>query len=221
MNEPVVVGRIEAVLFDFDHTLGVDNKLEETVLHDLTERYCAAPLPAEDVAAALSRFRRGLEPLDEMLRRAFEGCACGDMLVEYKDAVLQQLPPRLEPMRGAAQTIAAIEARGLTVAILSNGWTELQKAKAAGIGFAGPVFVSESIGAWKPDVRAFRTAADELGVRLDKSTYVGDSPSTDVVGAKGAGMTAVWADLEGQTYPAGVVQPDYTITSLGQLLEIL
>ena len=222
MNEGGGGRRIEAVLFDFDHTLGIDNKLEETVLFDLTARYCVAPLSAEDIAAALSRFRRGLEPLGEMLRRAFEGCACGqEVLAEYKAAALALIPERLEAMPGAVRTTAALEARGLAVAILSNGWTDLQVAKAGAIGFEGRVFVSESIGAWKPDVRAFRIAADELGVSLERSIYVGDSPSTDVVGAKGAGMTAVWADLEGQTYPAGLVPPDHAITSLDQVLDIL
>jgi putative hydrolase of the HAD superfamily len=213
---------IEAVLFDFDHTLGVDNKLEETVLHDLTGRYCAAPLSGQDIALALARFRRGREPLAAMVSRAFDGCSCGaDMLAEYKAAVLQLLPERLEAMPGATATIAALEARGLTVAILSNGWTELQLAKASGIGYEGPVFVSESLGVWKPDVRAFRIAADALGISLRRSMYVGDSPPSDVVGAKGAGMVAVWAALEGQTYPDDIVRPDHTITSLGQMVEIV
>lgn len=210
------------MLFDFDHTLGVDNRLEETVLHDLTERYCGAPLSDERVAAALTRFRRGLETLDAMVDRAFEGCSRGDdMLAEYKAAALALLPRRLRAMPGATKTIDVLRDRGLVVAVLSNGWAELQEAKAAGIGFRGPVFVSESIGAWKPDVRAFRYAAERLGVALERSMYVGDSPSTDVAGAKNAGMVAVWADLEGQSYPAGVVAPDFTITSLAQMIEIV
>jgi len=50
--------------------------------------------------------------------------------------------------------------------------------------------------------------------------YVGDSPLTDVVGAKNAGMFAVWADLEGQAYPTGVTTPDFAITSLDQIVEL-
>ena len=219
--EHVLTVRIEAVLFDFDHTLGIDNKLEETVLRDLTRRYCGAPMSDQDIAAALGRFRRGFEPLGAMLANALEGCACGDdVLHEYKAAALRLLPQRLCASPGVAMTVADLKARGVVVAILTNGWSELQLAKAAGIGFDGPVFVSESIGAWKPDARAFRIATDSLAVPAERSAYVGDSPFTDVAGSKNVGMISVWADLEARTYPADGVEPDYSITSLSQILEL-
>ena len=214
--------RVEAVLFDFDHTLGVDHRLEETVLRRLSERYCSAPFSDERIIASLALFRRGTLSLADMLRDAFDGCACGDDIVPtYKALALGLLPERLEPMPSAASTLAALQASGLTVAILSNGWTELQMAKAAAVGFEGSVYVSESIGAWKPDVRAFEIAVQGLDVSPERSLYVGDSPLTDVVGAKSAGMIAVWADLEGKAYPDGAVEPDHAITALDQLLELV
>lgn len=210
------------MLFDFDHTLGVDHKLEETVLLDLSQRYCARPLTGEQIGAALALFRSGIVRLPDMIRTALAGCSCGGDIVDlYKELALELVPARLEPTPGAARTIAALEARGLAVAILSNGWTELQMAKAAAIGFDGSVYVSESIGAWKPDTRAFEIATQGLDVSPQRSMYVGDSPLTDVVGAKNAGMFAVWADLEGQAYPRGVTTPDYAITSLDQVVELV
>ena len=124
-------------------------------------------------------------------------------------------------MPGAATTISALSNLGFKVAILSNGWTELQMAKAALLGFSGSVYVSESIGAWKPDARAFEIATQGLDVSPERSIYVGDSPLTDVVGAKSAGMISVWADLEGQSYPDGAIEPDYAITSLDQIVELV
>ncbi|HEY7994239.1 MAG TPA: HAD family hydrolase [Candidatus Eremiobacteraceae bacterium] len=212
---------VEAVLFDFDHTLGVDHKLEETVLLELSQRYCATPLTGEQIGAALALFRSGIVRLADMIRTTFAGCSCGADIVDlYKSLALDLVPARLEPMPGAARTIAALKARGLAVAILSNGWSELQMAKAAAIGFDGSVYVSESIGAWKPDARAFEIATQGLDVSPRRSMYVGDSPLTDVVGAKRAGMFAVWADLEGQTYPQGVTAPDFAITSLDQVVDL-
>lgn len=210
------------MLFDFDHTLGIDHRLEETVLLELSRRSCPQPLTGEQIAAALSSFRRGAMSLALMLRTAFTDCACGDEIVElYRSLALELLPARLEPMPGATGTVAALRASGLAVAILSNGWTELQLAKAAGIGFDGPVYVSESIGAWKPDVRAFEIATQGLDVSPERSMYVGDSPLTDVAGAKNAGMIAVWADLEGQAYPDEAIAPDYAITSLEELVAFV
>lgn len=214
--------RFEAVLFDFDHTLGVDNRLEENVLLELSQRCCAVPFTSAQIAGSLGSFRNGSVPLADMIRAAFASCTVGDDIVEvYKSLALERVPSCVEPMPGAARTIAALRSSGLAVAILSNGWTELQKAKAAAVGFDGPVYVSEAIGAWKPDARAFEIATQSLEADVNRSIYVGDSPLTDVVGSKNIGMCAVWADLEGQTYPEGVIAPDFTITSLEELLEIV
>ena len=210
------------MLFDFDHTLGVDQHLEETVLRELSQRYCASPFSDERIIASLSLFRHGTIPLAEMLRSAFEGCACGDDIEQvYKSLTLELLPVRLKFMPGAATAVSTLPDLGFKVAILSNGWTDLQMAKAALLGFEGSVYVSESIGAWKPDARAFEIATQGLDVSPERSLYVGDSPLTDVVGAKSAGMISVWADLEGQSYPVGAIEPDYSITSLDQIIELI
>ena len=210
---------IQAVLFDFDHTLGVDHRLEESVLHDLSAHYCCAPLSETAIAETLAIFRSGSRSLADSLATAFSGCACGVEIIDaYKAAALRRLPTQLEAMPGALDTLHELKARGYTVAILSNGWTELQMAKASVIGFEGPVFVSESIGAWKPDTRAFEIAGRELGVDLARSVYVGDAPAADIAGSKRAGMSAIWAALEGQQYPPDEPEPDASIHGLADLI---
>lgn len=54
------------------------------------------------------------------------------------------------------------------------------------------VAVSAPADAPKPDPRPFRQVADALGVDPARCVYVGDSVRTDVLGAHGAGMRAVW-----------------------------
>ena len=46
---------IRAVMFDFDHTLGIDNKLEEVVLRELAMSYCSTQPDDEAVRAVLTR----------------------------------------------------------------------------------------------------------------------------------------------------------------------
>ena len=41
------------------------------------------------------------------------------------------------------------------------------------------------------------------------------------VGGKGAGMSTCWLALEGEDEPVGLVEPDYTITSLGELPRLV
>lgn len=214
-------GAIRAVLFDFDHTLGTDNKLEERALQMVAERHCVHAPSAEDVAGALARFRSGDVELAAMLADAFEEWGyTGDVLEEFKVNALSLLPLSLVAMPAVTETLKALRDAGKIVAILSNGWTELQRAKADLVGFRGPIFVSEEIDAWKPDRRAFEIAANELEVKMSESFYVGDSPVTDVAGAKAAGMVAVWANLEGAPYPGGIAEPDYTIATLPELIPL-
>ena len=214
-------GPIGAVLFDFDHTLGIDHRLEQGVLRDLSARYCGQPLDNARIDALLSRFRTGSVDLATMLEEAFVGCRPPDDLTStYKTEALSRVNGRVTAFPGCAELFAQLKARGFVTAILSNGWAELQHAKAAAIGFEGPVFVSEEIGAWKPDPVAFRYAAQGAGVDASRCIYVGDSPVADVAGAKSAGMLTVWADLEGQTYPSDVIAPDFRVTALAEILDI-
>jgi HAD superfamily hydrolase (TIGR01509 family) len=216
-----MAARIVAVFFDFDHTLGVDHRLEERVLRLLAERHCLSVPSDDDIATALAQFRTGVVSLGTMLTDAFSRWGYnGQVLDEYKAEALRMLPESLVPMPGATQTVTELERADLVVAILSNGWTELQHAKASLIGFEGPVFASEEIGAWKPGRRAFEIAADRTGVALTQSLYIGDSPETDVAGAKNAGMFAAWANLEDGTYPADAVAPDFTVSALEELIGI-
>ena len=213
--------RLEAVLFDFDHTLGIDHRLEEGVLRDLSRRWCGAQLGDDAIAAVLRRFRTGEVGLEAMLSGAFAACTPPpDVLGAYKTEALGRVSELVTAFPHCSETLAALRDRGLRTAVLSNGWTELQRAKAAAVGFEGPVYVSEEIGAWKPDPVAFRYAAEHLEVDVSRCAYVGDSPLADVEGSRTAGMTAIWADLDGQPYPGGCEVPDFIVHDLQELLTI-
>jgi putative hydrolase of the HAD superfamily len=72
---------------------------------------------------------------------------------------------------------------------------------------------SHHCGCEKPDPRIFRAATNSLGVMPERSLYVGDIYSVDIVGARGAGMSALLMDVAGvyvgSNYPR--------ITSLDQI----
>ena len=211
--------RLDAVLFDFDHTLGIDNHLEELVLAEMAQLHCDVQPTRDQITAALARFRDGSASLVHMLADFFRAPLdkAEALLAEYKSRALHAVPSMVKPIPGARETLQSLESSRFRVGILSNGWTELQRAKAATIGFFGPLFVSEQIEAWKPARAAFEVAAREIGAALERSMYVGDSPRADVAGAKNAGMIAVWANLENQVYPDDLVKPDYMITRLPDL----
>ena len=62
---------------------------------------------------------------------------------------------------------------------------------------------------------------DRLGVAPAESLMVGNSLSRDVVGGKRAGLHTCWLALDDEEEPVGLVEPDFTIRSLGELPRLV
>jgi putative hydrolase of the HAD superfamily len=65
------------------------------------------------------------------------------------------------------------------------------------------VIVSAEYAVRKPNLLLFETATAMLGVRAEDAWFVGDSFDADIVGAKAAGMTAVWYAPSSAEQPRG------------------
>ncbi len=224
--------KIAAVGFDFDHTLGIDNKLERVaflrVLEAACERggSCIGTLAEEIVRIddLLAKQRSGAFTIEEAVRRFVldRGVAQPDAFVEeYKRMAIEMVPSFVVPEPGVHQMLDALAQRGVLCAILTNGWSPLQQHKARRVRFPGPVLVSSDLGVQKPERRAFETLAQTLGSTLEETAYVGDTPASDVAGAISAGMLGVWFDAEGITYPADLSPPTATIHSLAELADLV
>lgn len=79
---------------------------------------------------------------------------------------------------------------------------------------------SESARVYKPDARAFEHILGLMDLAPEEAWYVGDSPFDDILGARRAGMRAVWIDRRGVETPSDPA-PDATITDLRQLSRLL
>lgn len=215
--------KVSAVLFDLDHTLLTDNHLEERVIVSLSSKH-GPQVPHETLLAELRRFQSGAITLDEMLTTLFPGMdemQINFLAAEFRRECLEAVPRLVEQTDNAGECIEAMEAMEIPVAVLSNGWTELQLTKAAAIRFPGPVAASEEIGLWKPAAAAFLEAARRFDFPSARTLYVGDSPETDVAGANNAGMLTAWYNPEKQAYPPGIAAPDFTVASLVELIELV
>ena len=107
-------------------------------------------------------------------------------------------------MEGAVEILEAIRARA-RVGIVTNNLLEEQRDKLEFCGLTRLVdalVVSEEAGVAKPDPEIFRIALDRLGVDAAAAVMVGDSWANDVVGARAAGIRAIWFN------PLGTPRPD-------------
>jgi len=110
----------------------------------------------------------------------------------------------------------ALVARGLVLAVLTNGRAGQQRAKVAALGVEEAVsfvLTSEEVGAAKPAPEAFLATCRRLGVAPDRVVHVGDRHDLDVLAARAAGLRAVHLDREGLR----LEPPEGRITSLAEL----
>jgi HAD superfamily hydrolase (TIGR01509 family) len=223
---------VRGVGFDLDHTLAIDNRLERVAFLHMTNALLAeggrtVGTLADEIDSIddlLARQRHGEFSIDEAVRRfvAQRGLEPADRYVEwFRASALEMVEEFVVPLPGVKPTLEALRARGIAVAVLSNGWNPLQRRKAEQAGFLGPVLVSSEIGEQKPAPQAFESLLRTLGTDAAQTWYVGDDPRIDVAGAQALGISAVWIDWERKEYPAGQRPPDHTIHEFQELLTLL
>ena len=218
---------------DFDHTLGLDNKLERIVGAEIAGRLCelrGRPFDRDEAVTifdeALAATRLAGLPIETavegaLLRAAGPGPENADEVTRFRDEVLSRAPDFVRALPGATEMLASLDELGVRYAILTNGWSPFQEEKARLIGFRAPVFVSERIGVRKPSPEAFAFLGRQLELPLDAIWYLGNDANVDCAGARAAGLTAVWYDWESRSYPAGTEPPNYVIHALDEFAPLL
>jgi putative hydrolase of the HAD superfamily len=108
-----------------------------------------------------------------------------------------------EPTVGALATIAALGRAGIAVLVVSNsdGHAE-DNLRAAAVCQPGPgpgasvvaVIDSTLVGAEKPDARIFQIALHQARAAPERAAHVGDMLSTDIAGARAAGIEPLHFD---------------------------
>ena len=88
------------------------------------------------------------------------------------------------------------------LSLITNGnvATQQGRLKAAGLNnFFDHVFISDEVGFRKPDVEFFEYALRVSGAEKESTLVIGDSPSSDILGAKNSGLDAVLFDYRNNT----------------------
>jgi len=83
------------------------------------------------------------------------------------------------------------------------------------------VIISAETGWRKPRREIFNKCLDQMDIEAAEAVFVGDNYEADIVGAKSAGMDAIWIRKKGATQDADTTLPDHVITSLPEILEVL
>jgi putative hydrolase of the HAD superfamily len=120
----------------------------------------------------------------------------------------------------------ALTQRGgaVRLGLVTNGESETQREKLDVLEIADlfdVVVVSGEVGVAKPSAEIFAVALDALSVPPARAWHVGDNLSTDVAGARAAGLTAVWLNRSGNPRSVQGCEPHLEIRDLRALEGIL
>jgi HAD superfamily hydrolase (TIGR01549 family) len=85
--------------------------------------------------------------------------------------------------------------------------------------FFDVVIVSAAVNKRKPCPEIFQDALKALDVSVEEAVFVGDTIDSDIEGAKGVGMKAVY--IERRMQKSDKVSPDFTIKNLDELLKTI
>ena len=123
---------------------------------------------------------------------------------------------------GALEGLAALQARGLPMALVTNGDRREQRFKIERFDLAryfDVIVIEGEFGAGKPEEAVYRHALAELGASPASSWMIGDHLEWDVAAPQRLGLTGVWVDGPGQGLPAGcAVTPHRIVRAFGDLL---
>jgi putative hydrolase of the HAD superfamily len=186
---------LAAAVFDVDDTLYPEIDFVRGGLH-AAARALGVPEAAAVLLEILERegpfhlFDRGLEHLG--IPRTPERIA---LLVGAFRA--HQAP--LEPFAGVRPMLARLRAAGVRLALVTDGYLDVQRHKVAALGLEPAVdlvvFTADVDGRrmLKPDIGAFRHVQERLGLEGDLLAMVGDRPDKDFPGPDALGWRTLRA----------------------------
>lgn len=107
------------------------------------------------------------------------------------------------------------------IGIITNGISIIQRGRLERAGLnqlAHSIVVSEEVGIAKPDKRIFAKALEELDAAPRECLMVGDTLTSDYIGAQNVGMNFCWVNAPGMPLPSGFAKPAMQVASVKDLL---
>jgi len=229
--------KLKAILFDVDDTLFDRKQAQLNVLHIIVDS-----LPEVFNTLDFNRVAEASAESDRLTIAEFDAGATSDGIRDRRNKLLlkilglpeiiapklsqiyvRELPACDTPVTGAIQLIRELSGK-YELGAVSNGLPDVQYGKLKNIGvrdMLSCIVLSEEVGMRKPDPEIFLYTVRLLGRQPDECLFVGDSYISDITGAKKAGLYTCWFNRVGALPPDNELKPDYVVTNLLQILELL
>ena len=219
---------ISAVLFDLDETLfDRSSSLRKFVFDQFSN---SDFLGGDRMLSATNRFleldERGRVPKEIVYRKLLH--ELGILNPQVSEFLFQDYEANAwrfaRPFDGAIELLRWISDKGLKTGIISNGQTHIQLRSLLALNLDRIVdiyLISEQEGCRKPEGKIFESMTEKLGVCANKCVFVGDSPESDIQGARNAGMKTIWIP-NGAKWPNTYNwSPDATLKTIDEVQAVI
>jgi putative hydrolase of the HAD superfamily len=233
-----------AMLIDMDDTILSAYSRPDLAWNIVATEFAGelAPLSPPQVAAAIVASGRKFwataeavwrlkldEARHEVVKGGFAALAAAghaplspDLAIRLADRFSAYREEEMFVFPGAHDTIDALKALGVKLALVTNGAAGPQRAKVERFALThrfDHIQIEGEHGFGKPEERAYLHAMETLGVTASDTWMVGDNLEWEVVVPQRLGIYAIWIDVHGDGLPAdSTVKPDRIIRSLTELL---
>ena len=230
-----------AILIDWDDTIGDWSHAAACALRDLYDDYCLNELfptlpdfiglyepynlelwdryGRNEVTKAQLHFERFYYPLMQADNNpSFHGEDKQSLALRMGDDFLR-LTNKYFTLLPDAEMVVTYLAGRYPLTVLSNGFKEVQYYKLAHSGLQdrfSHIVISEELGFNKPDPRLFSIALRMNNVSAQQAIMIGDSYTSDIAGAKAAGIDQLWIHKEPTEQNA-----TYIVPKLADVMTIL
>ena len=221
----------DAIFFDVDDTLLSFSKCSRQAF---AETFAALEVPLEESAYACfleidrrlwARQKRGDITVRQVLDRRFGQLAerLGIGLAGDMQAIFQEKLAQTHQTEPGAREILAYAGKIYPLYAASNGIYDMQvqRLKLAGLEpYFQDIFVSDALGAEKPQREFFEQCLGKSGKRRKNTLWIGDSLEADIAGAAAVGLDTCWYNPQGLPAPDAPF-PKYIVRKLDECRKLI
>jgi putative hydrolase of the HAD superfamily len=234
----------QAIFFDLDSTIITWPTPYDTAWETICRRYAseADDINPERLMEVFNeirrwywsdpeRFRKGrlnlIEARREIIRMSFSRLKLNDMTLADKiaDAYSADRDETATLVPKAIETLKHLRSRGLKLAMITNGGSDMQRPKIKKFKLAphfDNILIEGEFGCGKPDERVFLHTMQKLDVSPSDVWMVGDDLEFDIAPCRLLGIYSLWVDERNRGLPAkDGARPDRIIRSIAEIPDLL
>jgi putative hydrolase of the HAD superfamily len=167
--------------------------------------------------------------ISEMMLQVFENLGLDLDRIDMHEVLLVydwRPLPGVVPYDDTFEVLEELKCRGYKIGLLTNSFLpmwmrDIELREYGLIDYLDARITAADAGYLKPHPIIYQKTLEMLGMTPEEAVFVGDRPRNDIAGANNFGMISVLMDPPHLNRELEGVIPDYTISTLSELLPIL